>query len=67
VFSLVGEWAEGKSASSHFGGDEIMLVQTGQNRAEGEPKDFQKNLRKDSDFPAFRPANLTFLIKCEAG
>jgi hypothetical protein len=34
--------AEGKSASSHFGGDEIMLVQTGQNRAEAEPKDFQK-------------------------
>jgi hypothetical protein len=41
VFSLVREWAEGKSASSHFDGDEIMLVQTGQNRAEGEPKDFQ--------------------------
>jgi hypothetical protein len=55
------------SALSHFGGDEIMLVRTEQNRPECDLKDFQKMLGRNPTSQLFRPPNLTFLIKCEAG
>jgi hypothetical protein len=55
------------SALSHFDGDEIMLVRTEHNRPECDLKDFQKMLGRNPTSQLFRPPNLTFLIKCEAG
>jgi hypothetical protein len=55
------------SALSHFDGDEIMLVRTEQNRPECDLKDFPKNVRKESDFPALQASEFDIPDKVRGG